>query len=142
MVYSTKFFFHKKFCRHFSFPVCANFPAHSIVVDFIHRKILCEESRLRSSSRCNFLQFPFAFRIVGPNIILSTLLQNILRPWFSRDVKKSLKGRLVGLFSALQPKADCTLTANEFLYSSPEAPRTLQARETSASEGRNYYQGI
>ena len=48
----------------------------------------------------------------------------------------------MGLFSALHPKADCTLTPNEFLHSSPEAPRTIQAREISASEGRNYYQGI
>ena len=31
---------------------------------------------------------------------------------------------------------------NEFLHSSPEAPRTTQARETSAGEGRNYDQGI
>ena len=45
-------------------------------------------------------------------------------------------------FSSLQPKADCTLTPNEFLHSSPEAPHTTEARETSASEGRNYYQGI
>ena len=52
------------------------------------------------------------------------------------------EGRLVGLFSALHPEADCTLTPNEFLHSSQDAPRTTQARETSASEGRNYYQGI
>ena len=48
----------------------------------------------------------------------------------------------MGAFWALQPKADCTLTPNEFLHSSPEAPRTTQSQETSASEGRNYYQGI
>ena len=34
------------------------------------------------------------------------------------------------------------LPPNEFIHSSPEAPGTIQARETSASEGRNYYQGI
>ena len=52
------------------------------------------------------------------------------------------KRSLSGAFSALQAKADCTLTPNEFLHSSPEAPRTIQARETSASEGRDYYQRI
>ena len=45
-------------------------------------------------------------------------------------------------FSALQSKAACTLTTNEFLHLSPEAPRTIQARDPSTSEGRNYYQGI
>ena len=59
-----------------------------------------------------------------------------------RFKKEGLKRSLNGAFSALHPKADCTLTQNEFLHSSPEAPRTIQARETSASEGRNYYQGI
>ena len=49
---------------------------------------------------------------------------------------------LSGAFSALHPKIDCTLTPNEFLHSSPESLRTTQSRETSASEGRNYYQGI
>ena len=49
----------------------------------------------------------------------------------------SYKKGLKVAFSALHPKADCTLTPNEFLLSSPEAPRTTQARQTSASEGRN-----
>ena len=61
-----------------------------------------------------------------------------IRPRSSAKVKRSLSGA----FSALQPKADCTLIPNEFLHSYSEAPRTIQARETSASEGRNYYQGI
>ena len=54
--------------------------------------------------------------------------------------KKKVYRSLIGAFSALHPKADCTLIPNEFLHSSPEAPHTTQARETSASEGRNYYQ--
>ena len=60
------------------------------------------------------------------------------------DVKvfKRFKGRLVGLFQHCIPRLIVLLPPSEFLHSSPEAPRTTQARETSASEGRNYYQGI
>ena len=57
-------------------------------------------------------------------------------------VKKRFKGRLVGLFQHCIRRLIVLLPRNEFLHSSPEAPRTTQARETSASEGRNYYQGI
>ena len=52
------------------------------------------------------------------------------------------KRRLVGLFQHFSRRLIVLLLPNEFLHSSPEAPRTTQARETSASEGRNYYQGI
>ena len=52
------------------------------------------------------------------------------------------KGRLVGLFQHCSRRLIVLLTPNEFFHSSPEAPRTIQARETSASEGRNYYEGI
>ena len=52
------------------------------------------------------------------------------------------KGRLVGLFQHCNRRLIVLLPPNEFLHSSPEASRTIQARGTSASEGRNYYQGI
>ena len=52
------------------------------------------------------------------------------------------KGRLVGPFQHCIRKLIVLLPPDEFLHSSPEAPPTTQARETSASEGRNYYQGI
>ena len=54
---------------------------------------------------------------------------------------KRFKGRLVGLFQHCIRRLIVLLPPNEFLHSSPEAPRTIQARETSGSEGRNYYQG-
>ena len=53
-----------------------------------------------------------------------------------------VKGRLVGLFQHCSWRLIVLLPPNEFLHSSPEAPRTIQAQETSASEGRKYYQGI
>ena len=56
--------------------------------------------------------------------------------------KKRFKGRLVGPFQHCSLRLIVLLPPNEFLHSSPEAPRTIQARETSASEGRSYYQGI
>ena len=51
-------------------------------------------------------------------------------------------GGLVGLFQHCSRRLIVLLPPNEFLHSSPEAPRTIQARETSATEGKNYYQGI
>ena len=48
----------------------------------------------------------------------------------------------MGLFQHYNRRLIVLLPPNEFLHSSPEAPRTIQARESSASEGRNYYQGI
>ena len=57
-------------------------------------------------------------------------------------IKKRFKGRLVGPFQHFILRLIVLLPPNEFLHSSPEAPRTTQARQTSASEGRNYYQGI
>ena len=55
---------------------------------------------------------------------------------------KRFKGLLVGPFQHCIQRLIVLLPPNEFLHSSTEAPRTTQARETSASEGRNYYQGI
>ena len=48
----------------------------------------------------------------------------------------------MGLIQHCSRRLIVLLPPNEFLHSSPEAPRTIQARETSASEWRNYYQGI
>ena len=48
----------------------------------------------------------------------------------------------MGLFQHCVRRLIILLPPDEFLHSSPEAPRTTQARETSASEIRNYYQGI
>ena len=47
----------------------------------------------------------------------------------------TFKGRLVWLFQHCSLRLIVLLLPNE-------APRTIQARETSAIEGRNYYQGI
>ena len=57
-------------------------------------------------------------------------------------LKKRFKGRLAGRFQHCSRRLIVLLPPDEFLHSSPEAPRTTQTRETSASEGRNYYQGI
>ena len=51
---------------------------------------------------------------------------------------KRFKDRLVGPFQHCIRRLIVLLPSHEFLRSSPEAPRTTQARETSASEGRNY----
>ena len=48
----------------------------------------------------------------------------------------------MGLFRHCSRRLIVLLPPNEFLHSSPEAPRIIQAGETSAIEGRNYYPGI
>jgi len=54
--------------------------------------------------------------------------------------KGKSKGRSFGLFQHCGRSAFCILTPNNFPHSSPEAPRNIQMRETSTSEGGNYYQ--
>ena len=46
----------------------------------------------------------------------------------------------MGLFQHCGRSAYFILTPNKFPQSSPEAPRIIQMRETSTSEGGNYYQ--
>ena len=58
------------------------------------------------------------------------------------EESKRFKGCLVGRFQHCIRRLIVLLPPNEFLYSSPEAPRTIQGRETSTREGMNYYQGI
>ena len=53
---------------------------------------------------------------------------------------KKVKGRFMGLFQHCGHSAYCIPTLNKFPHSSPEAPRIIQMRETSTSEGGNYYQ--
>ena len=57
-------------------------------------------------------------------------------------VKGKGKGRFIGLFQHCGRSAYCVLTVNKFPHSSPEAPRIIQMRENSTSEGGNYYQWI
>jgi hypothetical protein len=49
-----------------------------ILLDFITRTIFGEEYRLLSSSLYNFLHSPVTSSLLGPDILLNTLLSNIL----------------------------------------------------------------
>jgi len=57
-------------------PIRATCPAHLIFIDFITRKILCEEYRSFSSSFCRFLHSLVTSSLLGPHIHLSTLFSN------------------------------------------------------------------
>ena len=50
------------------------------------------------------------------------------------------EGRFLELFQHWGHLAYCILAPNKFPHSSPKAPRIIQMRETSTSEGGNYYQ--
>jgi len=61
-----------------SSPVHATIPAHLILLDFITRKILGDGYRSLSSSLCSPLHSPVTSSLVGPKILLNTLLSNTL----------------------------------------------------------------
>ena len=56
-------------------PIC---PAHLILHHFITWTMLSEQYRSLSSSLCSFLHSPVTLTLLGPNILLSTLLSNTL----------------------------------------------------------------
>ena len=61
-----------------SSPIHAICPAHLILLNFITCTILGEEYRSVSSSLCNLLHSPVTMSLLGPNILLNTIL-----PWRS-----------------------------------------------------------
>ena len=52
-----------------SSPICATWPAHLILLDFITRTILGEEYRSFSYSLCNLLHSPITSSLLGTNIL-------------------------------------------------------------------------
>ena len=67
-------------------PIRATYPAHLILLDFITRTILGEESKSFSSSLCNLLHSPVTSSLLGPNILLITIFSNTLSFLSSRNV--------------------------------------------------------
>ena len=64
------------------FLIRATCPAHLILLDFITRTILGEVYRSLSYSLCSFLHSAVTPSLLGPNILLSTLFSNTLKPAF------------------------------------------------------------
>ena len=70
----------------------------------------------------------------------STSILYRLMCWLSGSLGKGKgKGLFLELFQHWGHLAYCILAPNKFPHSSPEAPRIIQMRETSTSEGGNYY---
>ena len=68
-------------------PICAKCPAQLILLDLIPRKILSDQYRSLSSALYSFLQSPATLTLLGPNILLSTLLSNTLSLYSSLNVR-------------------------------------------------------
>jgi len=58
-------------------PTSATWPAYFILLDFITRKILCEEYNSFSSPLCSLLHSPVTLYLLGPTI-LNKMFSNIL----------------------------------------------------------------
>jgi len=67
--------------------ILATCPAHLILLDLITQTILGEERRSLSSSLCSFLHSLITSSLLGPNILLSTLLSNTLSLHSSLNVR-------------------------------------------------------
>jgi hypothetical protein len=60
------------------FPNRATLPAHLILLDFVTHTIVGGEYRSWSFSWWRFLHFPVTLSLLGPNILLNTMLSNTL----------------------------------------------------------------
>ena len=69
-----------------SSPIRVTCPAHLILLDFITRTILGEEYKSLSSSLCNLLHSPVTSSLLGPNILLNTVISNTLSFLSTRNV--------------------------------------------------------
>ena len=71
-----------------------------------------------------------------------SLTKNIVQIVCGSKRAKELKLKLAlwGFFQHCGRSAYCVFTPNKFPHSSTEAPRIIQMRENSTSEGGNYYQ--
>ena len=67
-------------------PIRVTCPAHLILLNFITETILDKEYWSLSSSICSFLHSAVISSVLGPNILLSTLLSNSLTLRFSLHV--------------------------------------------------------
>jgi len=65
-------------------PIRATCPAHFILLYFITLTILGEQYRSLSSSLCSYLHSPVTSSLLGPNVLLNTILKQ-LQPTFLPD---------------------------------------------------------
>jgi len=103
-------------------PICATCPAHLILPHFITQTVLGEEYRSLTSSLCSFLHSLVTSSLLGPNILLNTLLSNTRTLRSSLNVSDQVShpykttGKIIVLFtlifkfldSKLEDKRVCT----------------------------------
>ena len=81
---------HQDPIHHHSSPIRATCPTHLILLDFITRTILSEEYKSFSSSLCNLLHSHVTSSLLGPNILLNTMLSSTHSFLSSRNVNDQI----------------------------------------------------
>ena len=111
---------HQKPCAHLCSPPCVlHAPPISFFHNLITQTIVGEEYRL-SSPLCSFLHFPVSLFLLGPNILLCTLLSNTLSLCSSRNVSDQVShpykttGKIIVLYILFLIFLDCELEDKRF----------------------------
>jgi hypothetical protein len=91
----------------------ATCPAHLIFLALITLTILGEDYKSSSSSLCSFLQHPVTSSLLGPNILLRTLLSNTLNLCSSLNMRDQVSHphKTTELIGIIYSKYQCNLNS-------------------------------